>query len=164
MTSKYVIVAIAIIGILVVGIALAFVPAGGTVCTVGIEVTGIYNDNAVTPTNISNMNANGAVTNCRPATVLSLFGTYSGSNAQNNIFPTTITLEATLISESDGSVHGPYSISFTVPALNYAYSFSATTTISSVPADTTYQIMITSPVPCSPCSGSTYTTTITVNG
>jgi hypothetical protein len=125
------------------------------VCNLNLVVSGTYNDNGLAHWITGFAFAAGA-SGCHNQTLLDTIGL---PQAQN-IFPVTISFSVTLTSQQDGSVHGPYQLTYTIPALNYQYNFQAKTTVANVP-EGTYTASITSSVPLGSGSGpTTYQQTI----
>ncbi|MDG7001883.1 MAG: hypothetical protein JRN15_22525 [Nitrososphaerota archaeon] len=169
MESKEIaIVGIAVLIIAGVVVALGTIPSsafGGqsvTVCNVNIDVEGTYNDVGLGHWT-TGFSLSSGTAGCHQKTLLDLIPS-SSSAPLENIFPTTISMNLVLVSQVDGSTHGPYSIKVNIPALETQYNFQQEISVANVPVGS-YSAQITSSVPFGSPSGQlSYSTSITVSG
>ncbi len=125
-----------------------------TICNLNMTVAGVYNDLGISHS-ISNFEFTAGASSCHTQTLLELL---PGPGSGYNFFPFGLTFSIVLTA-SDDSVHGPYQIQVTVPALQISYPFNVGTTVSNFPSGS-YDVSVTCPVACTSSGGQIYTTTI----
>jgi len=134
---------IIVISLLVIGSipVAAFGGSDQTVCTLGVKVTGSYNDYLFTHS-IGDFNTSYSVSGCHKPT---FFDSLAYLPTSENILPFTLTFGISLTA-ADGSQHCQCSISVGIPAGQTSYPFEAQTQIPGVPVGA-YTLTISSAYP-----------------
>lgn len=103
-----------------------------TICTLSLSASGLYNDYFIDHW-ISSFGFEGGVSGCQPQTLLgSMIPPYQLRGNSLNLGQVQVTFTVT-ITTSDGVAHGPFTLTATIPPLNTAYAFTATSTVGNFP-------------------------------